>query len=199
MPDKARQRISITLSVISLLADLIALAQLSFSIIARNQTSGIVLQLIGIVLIFLFGVGLGMVGVRGYNADTIENTLKAFIWAYLIMACFTYAGIIMQFRQPYSLVSYVVYFVILAIQISAFSVLRSASKIKHTISYAYAFLIMALLHALIWLFHLVFVGYQEPIQIIGEWVFWFAWTLYAVPIIYKGIRSKTKGASFLQE
>ena len=102
MSNNAVQRISITLSVISLLADLIALAQLSFSIIVRDQTSNIALQLTGVILIFLFGVGLGMIGMQGYKADTIESILKVFIWAYLIMACFTYVGIIIQFRQPYS-------------------------------------------------------------------------------------------------
>lgn len=199
MSEKSIQRISITLSVISLLADLIALAQLSFSIIARGQTSDILLQFIGVILIFLFGVGLGTIGIRGYKAETVENILRVFIWAYLIMACLTYAGIVIQFRQPYSLTSFISYFIVLAIQILAFTVLRMASQIKHTISYAFAFLAMAVLHGLIWLFHLIFIGYQEPMQIIGEWFLWLVWTLYATPIIREGFKSKKKSTSFIQD
>ena len=139
-----------------------------------------------------------MIGMRGYEADTIESILKVFIWAYLVMACFTYVGIVIQFRQPYSFSSYIAYLIVLALQISAFTILRYASKIKHTVSYAFAFLAMALIHGLIWLFHLVFVGYSEPMQIVGEWIFWFVWTLYSIPIIVKGFKYKKDNSSFLQ-
>ncbi len=199
MADKAVQRFTVTLSVISLLADIIALSQLSISIIAKGQISGVVWQLIGVVLIFILGVGLGMIGIRGHKTDSIESVLKLFIWAYLIMACLTYVGIIFQFRQPYSLGSFIAYFIILALQISAFTILRSVSQVKDTISYAFAFLTMAVLHGLIWLFYLVFIGYEEPIQIIGEWVFWFFWTLYAIPIINKGFKRTTRNTSFIQD
>lgn len=198
MSDKVEQRFTLTLSVISFLADIAGLSVLSLSIIAGTQISSIVWQLIGVVLVFLLGVGLGMIGIKGRKTDRIESVLKLFIWSYLIMACLTYLGIIIQFQQPYSLDSYLAYFFILALQIAAFSILRTVSQVKNTISYAFAFSTMAVLHALIWLTFL-FIGHKEPIQIVGEWIFWFVWTLYAIPIIIKARGNKTKNTSFIQD
>lgn len=198
MSDKAEQRFTLTLSVISFLADIAGLSALSLSIIGGTPISSIVWQLIGVVLVFLLGVGLGMIGIKGRKTDRIESVLKLFIWSYLIMACLTYLGIIIQFQQPYSLDSYVAYFFILALQIAAFSILKTASQVKNTISYAFAFSTMAVLHALIWLTFL-FIGKKEPIQIVGEWVFWFIWTLYAIPIIIQARKSKTKNNNFIQD
>ncbi len=199
MSEKAKQRIYITLGVVSLFADLGALAQLAYSSVIEGQTSNFVFQLIGVTLFFLFGLGLGMLGTKGEKNDSLENILKIFVWAYLLIACFTYLGIIIQFRQPYSLSSYVIYLVVLAIQVLAFSILKSASQIKDAISYAFAFLIMAVLHGLIWLFYLVSARNQEPMQIIGEIGFWFIWTLYAIPAIQKGTKSKKRKSRFLQD
>jgi hypothetical protein len=199
MSEKSIRGFSITLSVISLCADLIAISQLVIQIVYENKITDITWQLIGVVLIFLLGVGLGMIGIRGHKTDRIENILKLFIWLYLILACLTYAGIIIRFRQPFSLSSYVPYFIVLAIQLSAFSVLRAVSEVKDSISYSFAFLTMAVIHGLVWLTHLVFINNEEPTQIVLEWLFWFAWTLFAIPIIIKGIKTKTKKASFIQE
>ena len=198
MSDKAEQGFTLTLSVISFLADIAGLSVLAFSIIAGGQITSIVWQLIGVVLVFLLGVGLGMIGTKGRRTDRIETVLKLFIWAYLIMACLTYVGIIFKFQRPYSLDSYISYFFIVALQIAAFSILRAASQVKDTISYAFAFSTMAVLHALTWLTFL-FIGNKEPMQIVGEWVFWFVWTLYAIPIVIKGRKSKTKSNNFIQD
>jgi hypothetical protein len=34
---------------------------------------------------------------------------------------------------------------------------------------------------------------------VGEWIFWFVWTLYAIPIIIQARKSKTKNNNFIQD
>ena len=58
MSEKSIRGFSITLSVISLCADLIAISQLVIQIVYENKITDITWQLIGVVLIFLLGVGL---------------------------------------------------------------------------------------------------------------------------------------------
>ena len=93
---------SIILSVIGLLADTIALAQLSYDLIVTKQTSDIVVRFVVVILVFFLGVGLGSIGLRGDERERVEKVFKVYIWAYLIMACFTYLGIVAQFRDEYT-------------------------------------------------------------------------------------------------
>jgi len=186
---------SIILSAISFLADIIALGKVAYNIIIKNQTSDIVLQIIAIVLVFLLGVGLGSFGLRGFKRDSIDKVLRFYVWAYLILACLSYLGVVVSFRDPFSLSSYFAYFVIIGIQLLAFSILRAASLVRPVVSHALALMTISVIHALIFLYEFIFVEIPELEYVIGEWIFWLAWTLIAVPLLrmaIKGTRPQSK-------
>ena len=174
---------SIILSAISFLADVLALAQVAYNLIAKNETTNLALQLIAIVLVFMLGFVLGSIGFRGLEKTTIDKVLQVYIWAYLILACLSYLGVVGVFRQPYTLSSYVAYFVIISLQLGAFTILRNASEVKPVLAHALALMTVSVLHALIFLYQFIFVNIPPIIYVIGEWAFWFAWNLYAVPMI----------------
>ena len=180
---------STILSVIALLADAIALAQLSYDIVAAKQTSDIVVRFVVVILVFFLGVGLGSIGLRGDERERIEKILRVYIWAYLIMACFTYLGIIAQFRDKYTFASYISYLVIVMIQIVAFMTLKQASRVGATASFPLALMSTSLVHALILLYQFIYRRSIPEIQyIVGEMLFWLMWTLFAVPLLIQAFR-----------
>lgn len=194
-PDKRNNvpRITLFLSVISLLADTAALAQLSFDIIKSRQPQNFTLQIIAVVLVFLLGLGLGALSARGGESEPIARVYRVFMWVYLVMACLSYLGIALQFRRPYTLSEYVGFVIVILLQVAAFLVLRHVTEIQ-SMAYALAPLTLGVIHALIFLFQLVFVG-APPLQyLLGEWMFWLAWLLFGALLLrsYKSTGESTR-------
>lgn len=182
---------SIGLAAISLLADLAALGQLAYNIIVKNQVPdiNIIYQLIAIVLVFSLGYGLGVLGMRGLQRDTIYKILRIYVWAYLILACLSYLAVIATFRAPYTFGSYITYIVIVALQIAAFMILRSVSQVKAEMGHPVALMTVAVIHALIFLYNMIYVRIPDLLPLLGEWVFWFGWTMFAVPMFRSALSS----------
>lgn len=190
---------SIILSAIALLADTISLAQLAYEIVTTNEATDIAVRFIIIILVFFLGLGLGSIGLKGGEKDRIEKVLKVYIWAYLIMACLTYLGIVSQFRQPYTLQSYFSYVLILIIQIGAFLVLRRASNVGVTAAFPLALMTTSLIHALVLLFQFIYLkSIPDIVYVIGEMVFWLAWTLFAAPLLVQALRGNSTTRSRLR-
>ena len=182
-------RTSLILSIVGLLADTIALAQLAYEIVMTNQTDDIVVRFVVIILVFLLGVGLGSIGLRGEGRESIEKVLAVYIWAYLIMACLTYLGIISQFRSSYTFIEYFSYIVIVVVEIAAFLVLRKASNVGVTASFPLALMTTSLVHALVLLYQFIYRRSIPDIQyVVGEMFFWLAWTTFSVPLLLQADR-----------
>lgn len=176
---------SISLAAVSLLADIIALAQLAYNIIVKGETSNIALRLIAIALVFALGYGLGIFGlkVRNFDKDFTGKVLQAYVWGYLILACVTYLGVTSMFRSPYSLNIYISSIIIIVFQLVAFMVLRSVSRVRPEVAHALALMTVSVMHALIFLYNIIYVAIPEINYLVGEWAIWFGWTMYAVPMI----------------
>lgn len=191
---------SILLAAISLLADIIALAQLAYNIIVKGETSNIALRLIAIALVFALGYGLGILGLRGFGKASVEKVLQAYVWGYLVLACVSYLGVISMFRSPYTLNIYISSIVIIVFQLVAFMILRSVSRVKPEMAHALALMTVSVLHALIFLYNIIYVSIPEINYLVGEWLIWFGWTMYAVPMIRgafaSGSVSKTSVSKF---
>lgn len=189
---------SIILGAIALLADTIALAQLAYEIVATDQTEDIVVRFVIVILVFFLGLGLGSIGFRGDEREKIEKILGIYIWAYLVIACLTYLGIISQFRTPYSFPEYISYVIIVFIEIAAFVILRKASDVGVTASFPLALMTTSLIHALILLYLFIFRRTVPDIQyVVGEMVFWLAWTLFSVPLLLQAYRGGRFRSRFL--
>jgi hypothetical protein len=176
---------SAILSIISLLADIAALSQLAYSIVVQKQTGNFVLQILIISLVFLLGLGLGNVGLRGTEKIYLEKILEFYTWGYLIVACLSYLGVIVQLRGTYSTGDYFSFLLILAIQLSAFTIMLYVTKIESFVSYAIAVMTMAVLHALVFLYYFIFMNMPRFGTAIGELFIWFCWTLFAAFLILK--------------
>ncbi len=94
------------LSVISLLADILALSNVAYLVIAQKEIDYVAIRLVIIALVFLLGLGLGNIGLKGTEAKYLEQILVFYTWGYLIVACLSYLGVIIQLRGGYSFADY---------------------------------------------------------------------------------------------
>ena len=177
------------LSVISLLADILALSQIAYSVIVQKEADNVVIRLIIIALVFLLGLGLGNIGLKGTEAKYLEQILVLYTWGYLIVACLSYLGVIIQLRGAYSFTDYISFITILIIQLSAFTVLLLVTKVETMVSYSIAILTLAVLHALVFLYYFIFSDLPSLDKVAAELAIWLGWTLYAAYIIYKSNRT----------
>lgn len=174
---------SIILAAISLLADIIALGQLAYNTIIKGETSNIALRLIAIALVFALGYGLGIVGIKGFGRTTIDKVLQGYVWGYLVLACISYLGAISMLRSKYDFNTYISSIIIIVFQLAAFMILRSASQVRPEVAHALALMTVSVLHALIFLYNIIYITVPDLNRLIGEWMIWFGWTIYAVPMM----------------
>lgn len=176
------------LSLISLLADIAALSQLAYGIVVQRHTENIAFQVFIICLVFLLGLGLGSVGLHGTKKKYLEDILATYTWLYLIVACLSYLGVIVQLRYPYSTGDYFSFLIILAIQLSAFTVMLFVTKVEIVTTYSIPVMTMAVIHALVFLYYFIFMSMPPLSNTIGELVIWVGWTLFAAYLIQKSNR-----------
>lgn len=176
------------LSIISLLADILALSHVAYLVIVQKEVDSVAIRLIIVALVFLLGLGLGNIGLKGTEAKLLEQIMIFYTWGYLIVACLSYLGIIIQMRGDYSTTDYLSFIIILSIQLTAFSVLLFVTKIESMVSYSIAILTLAVLHALVFLYYFIFNNLPSLDKVIAELIIWLGWTLYASYIIYKSTK-----------
>jgi len=194
---------SIVISAISFLADIIALAQISYHVIVDKNIDNLALQLSTVGLVFLLGLGLGIVGLRGLNRLILGAVaiivLRTYIWGYLILACISYVGTVITFRQPYTFSSYIANFLVIGIELAAFALLRGSLRVRPTRAYALTLMSVSVLHALIFLYSFIFINLPDYIYVLGEWAFWFAWTLFSFPLLRSAFLSTDRSSSFFRK
>lgn len=188
--------VSITLAAISLLADIAALGQLAYNIIVKGETANIGLRLIAIILVFLLGYGLGIIGLKGVAKTSVERLLQFYVWGYLILACLSYLGVVAIFRSSYNFGSYIAYIIIIIIQLTAFWTLRSVCDVKPEVAHALAIMTVSVIHALIFLYYIIYVAVPGLSHLMGEWAFWFGWTMCAAPMVKSAFKSNGNVGSF---
>lgn len=176
------------LAIISLLADILALSQIAYSVIVQREVEGVAVRLIIVALVFLLGLSLGNIGLKGTETKSLEQILIVYTWAYMVVACLSYLAVIIQLRNSYSFIDYISFIIIIVIQLAAFTVLLFATRTSTLVSYSIALLTLAVLHALVFLYYFVFNNIPSIDKVIGELVIWLGWTLFAVYLIYKSNR-----------
>ena len=174
---------SLILGALSLFADLIALGQLAYTVIIRRESENLVLRLVTIILVFFLGWGLGYIGLKTREKSATEKILYVYLWAYLLLACISYLGVVRQLRDAFTFFEYITYVVIIAIQLAAFLVLLRTIKTQFLMPFALSLMTTSVIHALIFLSDFVFVDMPGFWFVLGEWLLWLAWNLYAFPML----------------
>ena len=132
------------------------------------------------------------------NLELAIRLLQAIGSAYLILACISYLGVIFVFRQPYTISFYLAAFIVVGIELAAFTILQAGLMVKPIVAYALALMTVSVIHALVFLYNFIFISLPDLNYIIGEWLFWLAWTLFSVPLIRNVLTHSNRGSHYIK-
>ncbi|MGC9424118.1 hypothetical protein [Vibrio sp.] len=105
--NKALRVSTFALTIISLLADILGLGKLAYDVIVQGNVNDLLIKVLILALAFLFGIGLGYLGVRGFRNTTIPSVARLYAWIYLGIACTSYFGVaVVLNRQDFTFVTF---------------------------------------------------------------------------------------------
>ena len=108
------------LTIISLLADILGLGKLAYDVIVQGNVNDLLVKVLILVLAFLFGIGLGYLGVRGFRDTTIPSIARLYAWIYLGITCASYFGVaVVLNRQDFSFVTFLAFVLVITAELLA--------------------------------------------------------------------------------
>src|SRR3972149_1576313 len=101
----------LTLSAIGLLADILGIGKLAYDVIVAGQLVDLAFKLMVLVVVFLFGTGLGVLGIKGFRSiPSLYVIARFYSWVYLAIACLSYLGIAFTlYTRNYTFGTYVAF------------------------------------------------------------------------------------------
>jgi hypothetical protein len=82
----------LTVSAISLLADIFGLGKLAHDVIVQGNLADLGFKMVVLVIAFLFGIGLGVISIKGLQNVSLLVLSQLYAWVYLTVTCFSYLG-----------------------------------------------------------------------------------------------------------
>jgi hypothetical protein len=139
---------TIATGALALLADTVGLGYLAYDVIVNDQVllTDSLFKFIFIIIVFFVGVGLGMIGLRGGMREKFEDVLIFFLWAFLMLTCLTYLGVVAQLQSPYVIENYISYVLIIVVELSGFLYLKKVTQTKNKDSFWIALSLSLLFH-----------------------------------------------------
>lgn len=167
------------LSGISLLADVLGLGKLAYDVIIIGDLTDLGFKLIVLLLVFLFGIGLGVVAVKGFDNTRVVDLARIYAWIYIAIACFSYLGIALALRsQDYNFSTYVAFVIVIISQLFAVKAMQIALEenldIRH---FSIPILTVCLVHGVLIVYTYVFATTPASIYLAGDIVFFTGMTL----------------------
>ena len=90
---KVLDKSTFVLSGIGLLADVLGIGKLAYDVVVLGNLADIGFKLIVLVIVFLFGIGLGVVAIRGFQNISLPLMGRFYAWVYMTIGCLSYLGI----------------------------------------------------------------------------------------------------------
>ncbi len=170
---------TLALSAIGLLADILGIGKLAYDVIVVGDLADLGFKLIVLVIVFLFGVGLGVVSIRGFGNISLLVFARLYAWVYVAIACLSYLGIAFAMRQQnYDFGTYVAFVLVVAVQLLAVKAMQVALEKEIDIrQFSIPILTICLIHAVLIVYTYVFAGVRVSLYLLGDLLFFTGMTL----------------------
>jgi hypothetical protein len=157
------------LGALCLLIHLAGVGRLAYDVVIIGAAANLLVKLVILGLVFLFGLGLGVLSQRRFENAAFALFARVYTWVYLAMVWVTYLGVTLQVnRQAYSFLQYSALFLILVAQlVSAFS-LRLVIPDRAYGLFAIPMLAIVLFHLLLIVYRYVFVSQPVTAYLAGD-------------------------------
>lgn len=147
-------------SVVSFLADAITLIKTVYNVEFLGRTEDLLPSLAFAIIMFLFGIGVGILTLRKNEGDGYFSLIVEFyLWIYLAITVFTYlsVAVILQ-SHTYSQLTYLTYILLLAVEIGAIKILYKLIEYKNSMLFAVPVIAVNIVHLLLMVYTYMFTG-----------------------------------------
>lgn len=169
---------TLTLSAIGLLADILGIGKLAYDVIVARQLSDLGFKMIVLVLVFLFGVGLGVISIKGFQNTSLLSIAQFYAWVYVAIACLSYLGISFSLnKQGYTFGTYVAFVFVILAELLAMYALHVVIDDHDIRQYSIPILGVCLVHAILVVYAYVFIPVPVSLYLAGDLFFFTAMTL----------------------
>jgi hypothetical protein len=169
---------TLALSAIGLLADILGIGKLAYDVIVVRQLSNLGFKLVVLVLVFLFGIGLGVISIKGFQNTNLLTIAEFYAWVYVAIACLSYLGIALSLnRQGYTFGTYVAFVLVIVAELLAMYALHVVIDDHDIRQYSIPILSICLVHAILIVYAYVFIPVPVSLYLAGDLIFFIAMTL----------------------
>jgi len=162
------------LSAIGLLADILGIGKVVYEVVVIGNLSDLGFKILVLFVVFIFGIGLGMVSLKGFGNLSIIQMGKFYAWLYIFLICLTYLGIAFVLRQhEYNVTTYTAFVVLIIAQLLAVKTIGSALENQiDTKQFSIPILSICLIHGILVVYTYVFTGISVTLYLGGD-IFFF--------------------------
>lgn len=170
---------SFTLSGIGLLADILGIGKLAFDVVITGNLTDLGFRLLILTVVFFFGIGLGVVAMKGFENTRVVDMAIFFSWVYIAIACLSYLGIALSLKnQDYTILTYFSFVVIIGSQLLAAKGIQIALEDDLDIrQFSIPILTICLIHAILIVYSYIFIATPVTFFLAGDLIFFTGMTL----------------------
>lgn len=154
------------------------IGKLAYDVIVERELSDLGFKLVVLVLVFLFGIGLGVVSIKGFQNTNLLMIAQFYAWIYVAIACLSYFGIAFALNQKgYTFGTYVAFILVIAVELLAMYALHVVIDNHDIRQYSIPILTVCLVHGILIVYSYVFVAVPVSFFLVGDLIFFTAMTL----------------------
>jgi len=160
------------------MADIGGLGKLAYDIVVINDLSDAFFKVILLVVVFVFGMGLGVLSIRGFDNWAFRSVARFFAWVYLGIACLSYFGItVVLYRQAYSIEAFGTFVLVMITELLAILSLHVVIEDHDIRPFSYPIFAVAAIQAFLALHRYVLVSVPVSAYLAGDLFFFLGMTL----------------------
>jgi hypothetical protein len=169
---------TLTLSAIGLLADILGIGKVAYDVIVQGQLADLGFKLVVLVIVFLFGIGLGVISIRGFQNTSLLVIARFYAWVYVAIVCLSYFGVaLLLHRQCYNLGTYVAFVLVILAELLAVAALHVVIEEHDIRQFSIPVLTVCLVHAILVVYAYIFTAVPVSLYLAGDLLFFTAMTL----------------------
>lgn len=159
------------LAAVCLIVVWVGLGRIAYDVLVTGVLTGLAVKFVVLAVVYAFGVGLATMSRTRFDNPVLARLSHAYAWAYLALLWFSYLGVILRVdSQEYSVLEYLSFLVLLAVELLALGGLRMVTSGRPSPFFALSLLIIALFQLLLIVYRYVFASAPMSIFLVGDLV-----------------------------
>lgn len=171
---------TLAVSAVVLLAHVFGIGKLAYDVIAIQELADLGFKLIVLLIVLLFGVGVGVVSLKAFQNRLMVTFARFYVWAYIFIVCLTYLGIALSlYGRNYSWEIYLAFISVVLAELLAIYVVQVEINNRDIRYYSTPLFITCIAHIVLIVYAYVFASVRVSIYLAGDLIFFVGMTLVA--------------------